>query len=77
MWNMDPSLMTQMMGTGVAMMFLPVLLIALLVTLVAWTVRRSGEPTLSVEPPLVSLQRRYARGEIDRDEYLRIRTDLA
>ena len=41
-------------------------------------VRSSGRSaTTSQDDPIAIIKRRYARGEIDRDEYERIRRDLA
>jgi len=37
---------------------------------------RAGSASASAEDPLAILQRRYARGEIGRDDYERIRADL-
>ena len=51
-----------------------------LVALIAWAVRapRSGgdEPTTSHESPLTILEARFARGEIDEDEFNRRRGAL-
>ncbi len=68
-----------MMGTGtwgwaVGMMAIPaVVLVAVLVV----ALRGLGEPPLSAPDPLRILDGRYARGELDRDEYMRMRADLA
>jgi putative membrane protein len=64
------------------MIFWLLLLIAI-VGLVVWLVRPSGRtselpPGLPRRPSgLDILEERYARGEIDRDEYLRKKQDLA
>ena len=56
------------------------LLIALLAVLIGWLVwsvaRRSSGPD-PVESPREMLDRRYARGEIDREEYLQRKADLS
>lgn len=40
------------------------------------TVNRSGEAPGRNEKPIDILNKRYARGELDRDEYERTKTDL-
>lgn len=53
--------------------------IALLVALVVWTVllvRRGDGPSPRVDSPEEVLRRRFATGEIDEDEYLRIQAGL-
>jgi putative membrane protein len=56
------------------------LFIALLVTLVVWLVWTASRPSAPPEhrgsSALEILDARYARGEIDRDEYLERRADL-
>ena len=54
------------------------LIVVGLVLLLVWGVRRAGGPRQDAagEPPLTALQRRYARGEIDAEEYERIRDEL-
>lgn len=45
--------------------------------LLAWAARRPSDgPTAGGDTPLGILQRRYARGEIGRDDYERVRGDL-
>jgi len=68
-------------GWGIAMMAAPV--IVLLIVLVAVMKDLGGRPQPSASGshpsaavPLDILDQRYARGELTRDEYLRIRTDL-
>jgi len=69
------------MGWGASFMVLPALLLVflLLAALGAFTASPSRTPSLFA-PPAPSaveiLDARYARGEISRDEYLRIRADL-
>ena len=60
-----------------------VVFVALIVFAVYSLVRltRSGGTTAAAAPPagdaaLESVRMRYARGEIDRDEYIRVSTDL-
>lgn len=50
-----------------------------LLVLIVWAAARAGSSPGSVrteEPPETTLKRRYARGEIDRDEFDRRLTDL-
>ncbi len=56
----------------------PLLFFLLMFGLFAWTGRRRGErpPPLRDRPGLGILEERYARGEIDRDEFLSRRRDL-
>jgi putative membrane protein len=71
-------------GWGVAMMIVPlVLLVMLVLLLVAALAPRAGAysplpPTsLDASPTALSiLNARYARNEISREEYVRVRTDL-
>jgi len=66
-------------GWTLGMVLFAWLFMALLVTLVVWLVwsasRRSAPPNRS-NSALDILDARYARGEIDRDEYLERRADL-
>lgn len=55
-------------------MLLPLLLVVGLVVLVVVLVQRRGPERAG--QALEAAQQRYARGEISRDEYLRIRDDL-
>lgn len=63
-----------MFGGGIFMLLFWVLVIAAVVALVAWGMRaasgRAGNSALQI------LEERYARGEIDREEYLAKRRDL-
>jgi putative membrane protein len=78
-----------MMGGGMMWVWFLMMLFGLLVfggvvLLAIWAVTRltggdrsqPGTAANSPEDPLVVLQRRYARGEIGREEYERIRSDL-
>lgn len=60
---------------------LPILLVALLALLVAWVVTRLARPTppaatSTSDAALEQARIRYARGEIDRETYLRLAGDL-
>lgn len=52
----------------------PLLLVLLLIGTIVWLLRERSERT---EPPLSTVQRRYARGEITREEFDQLRLDLA
>jgi len=47
-----------------------------LVLVVVWALARAGSGTDGAESPETVLKRRYARGEIDREEYERRLSDL-
>ena len=71
-----------MMGWGAIFMVVP-LLVLFLVVILALGASRPREPVPRYAPPpssagtaLETLNARYARGEISREEYLRIRADL-
>ena len=78
------------MGMGWGGMFLGFLFLllflgglALLIGLVIWAVVRSSgrrarweRPVASHEKPLETLRRRYAQGELPREEYLAMKEDL-
>jgi len=70
------------MGWGAIFMVVP-LLVLILVVILALGASRPREPVPRYAPPpssagtaLETLNARYARGEISREEYLRIRADL-
>lgn len=64
-------------GFGGGMMwFFWILIIALLVWLVAFAARRGGDDSGKGKSALEILEERYARGEIDRDEFEQKRKDL-
>jgi putative membrane protein len=68
-------------GWGIAMMAIPgaILVFVLLAAVVGLREESALVPTvpaLSPTNPLEVLDQRYARGELNRDEYLRIRADL-
>jgi putative membrane protein len=73
-----------MMWFGLLMMLFGLLVFAGIILLAVWAIARfaGGERQRSSttsgwsEDPLTILQRRYARGEITRDEYERVRADL-
>src|SRR5207245_4410367 len=64
-----------MFGAGGGMMLLFTLVPVALVALLVWAVR-SQRSSPARGDALAILQRRYAAGEIQREEYERIRTDL-
>jgi putative membrane protein len=70
--------MGPMMGSGWLMLLFWLLVVIGVILLVTWAVRRlaSQETGAGAEAPLDILQRRYARGEIGREEYERVRGDL-
>jgi putative membrane protein len=47
------------------------------VSMVVWLIRRSGTPTGGAETPLDIVKKRYARGEITRDEFEQMKRDLS
>ncbi len=71
---------------GLLMMASLLLVVVGVILLLVWIVRKLGSPqdssatgvitTINQEPPLSILQRRYASGEIGREEYERVRADL-
>jgi putative membrane protein len=69
-----------MLGMGAVMLFWGLLGLALLVLAVVATIwlakRVSPTPSGSSEGPEEVLRRRYAAGEIDRDEFLRMQSEL-
>ena len=67
------------MGGGMGMFFVGLLWVAMLVAIAVLLVPllvRGRHPRVGADAREV-LDSRYARGEIDRDGYLRMRTDLA
>jgi putative membrane protein len=58
------------------MSFLWLLAVVLIVAYVWWSARRGGRQDPAQESPEGILKRRYARGEIDREEYERRLSDL-
>ncbi len=65
-------------GWGVAMMVVPTLVLILILLAAVGAFNPSPVPPayVSPSPSLEVLNARYARGEITREEYLRIRADL-
>jgi putative membrane protein len=86
MWTMMGMMGMGMMGEGTApqmmpgagwMMIFPLLLVVGVVLVAAWAARRiRADDGRGANAPLAILQRRYAGGEISREEYERIRGDL-
>ncbi|HEV8650242.1 MAG TPA: SHOCT domain-containing protein [Actinomycetes bacterium] len=73
-------MMTGLLGAFMWLM-MGLMLVGLATGGVAWALRRlrgrpSGLPPQADETPEGGLRRRYAAGEIDRDEYLRRQRDL-
>lgn len=66
-----------MMGPGMmgAMLIVAVLVIAVVVWFVVWLMRR-GQSTSPQNDALATLRRRYAAGEISRDQYQQMMTDI-
>lgn len=66
---------------GISNMILWIVLVGLVVAAVAWLARRPPSYTLQSygrrSPGLDALEERYARGEIDRDEYLQKKQDIS
>ncbi|MDP9406657.1 MAG: SHOCT domain-containing protein [Actinomycetota bacterium] len=52
-------------------------LLALVVVATIWLAKRVSPSSSASEGPDAVLQRRYAAGEIDRDEFLRVQRDLS
>jgi len=69
-----------MMGVGMGWGAVFIIIPALFLILILWVALGASSPTPTYVAPvpnvLENLNARYARGEISRDEYLRIRTDL-
>lgn len=71
-------------GTPVLHWLVPLLFLAVLVGFGIWMVLRLGQRPVapagpaaaSLDPALAELRLRYARGEVDRDQYLRLAADL-
>jgi putative membrane protein len=62
----------------ILMALLWLLLIAGIVLIIVWVVNRTrGLVAAGGESPLDIIKRRYARGEIDREEYERMRQELS
>ena len=73
-WGMG----TSWMGGGPIIMILVwALIIVGIIFLVRWGVRGNRDDSYVVETPLEVLKKRYARGEIDRAQYERIKKDIS
>jgi len=69
-------------GYGVAHMIFWVVILVAVVAVIVWLVRSTGTGVHQLSPPRRSagldvLEERYARGEINRDEYLQKKKDIA
>lgn len=78
---MGSGMMSGMMGGGMLIGWLvPLLALAGLTALVVWAARKlagDGDGGRPVDDALATARRRYARGEIDREEFRTLRSDLA
>lgn len=67
--------------TGVFNMAIWIILVVIVVAAVAWFVRRSSltmhRSDRRRSPGLDAIEERYARGEVDRDEYLQKKRDMS
>lgn len=68
-----------MCGAAGWMMLFPLILVSGLVLLLVWVVRQTTmrAPSAGEDGALAALRERYARGDIGREEYERIREDIA
>ncbi len=71
-WNYD------MMGWGggIGMIFFWIIIIVLVVFLIKWLTSQSKRGLEKKESPMDILKRRYARGEIDKEEFEEKKNDL-
>lgn len=75
-------MMNDTMGGGMTMFgpVVPLVVLGLLVLLAVWVVREVGsfddERAPASEDALQTARQRYARGEIDREEFEQLRSDL-
>jgi putative membrane protein len=87
MWNHDSwHMMPQNWSGGVVMGIFWLLVLVLLIVAIVYAVRMaggrefaggpSGEPPADRESPRETLDRRYAEGELSREEYERMKSDL-
>lgn len=75
---MDDGMMLGMGAVMVLWALLGLALLALAVVATIWLAKRlSPGPSGSREGPEEVLRRRYAAGEMDRDEFLRVQSELA
>ena len=84
MWGYGPNMGMMGWGYGYGLLHMIIWLVILvaIVTGVVWLVRRAAQPgahQFSARPSqgLQVLEERYARGEINRDEYLQKKQDIA
>ncbi len=73
-WGMGTS---GMWGGPIIMILVWALIIVGIVFLVRWVVRENRGDSPASETPLEILKKRYARGEIDRAQYERIKEDIS
>lgn len=77
MWGAGMMSGGMMGGMGLALLFLLLVLVGMAL-LAVWTVRRFSSGSVRQRDEAIGLLRaRYARGEIGREEFERIRADLA
>ena len=82
MWNSDGGWGHGAFWGGWLMFFLMVLFIVAVIVAIVYLVRAAGDGTVqppsagTSEPPRDILKRRYAAGEIEREEYLQKLSDL-
>lgn len=81
MWGYGPDGGMMGWGYGALNMIFWIVLVGLVVAAVVWLVRRPPLDTHQSygrrSPGLDALEERYARGEIDRDEYLQKKQDIS
>ncbi len=76
---MDGGMMSGMWALGALWFLVGLVLVALMVAAIVWLVHSmqgSGGTSMSEHEARSELDRRYAAGDLDRDEYLQRRQDL-
>lgn len=63
---------------GIPTILISVLAVLSIILCIKWLLRsgKQRQPALHLETPLDILKKRYARGELTRDEYLNMRRDM-